>query len=95
MTTTLKEYLDAAQLAYAENADYEESGSVAKAKLFITACRRMLGLRPSDISDATSRMTFQSIEKQMNAAQAYVVANDTAAPKNTSAITVFSLEGFR
>jgi hypothetical protein len=38
--------LDTARDAYLENADYAETGSVAKARAFATACRRLLVLLP-------------------------------------------------
>lgn len=59
--------------------DYEETGSVARAKLYITAAKRWLNLVAGSASNQSSSMTFnvQQIENELNHARAYVAANDT------------------
>lgn len=41
-----QQYLDA-KSAYHDNADYDETGSLEKARKFRTACRRLLGILPA------------------------------------------------
>jgi hypothetical protein len=70
--------------AYLDNASYEEDGSVAKAKAFITACRFLLlpkitpsrSAGPGDGGEV--EFNLDMIKVQMEAAQQYVAANDTS-----------------
>lgn len=77
-----------------ENADFEEVGSVAKAKAFVTAARRWLVLKPQSASNQSSSMSMnaQQVADMMNAAQAFVDANDSSR-SNVRFLSV--LQGFR
>jgi hypothetical protein len=86
--------------AYDDNASYAEDGSVAKAKAFITACRLLIRRLPAEASSREShlRLSPDLIRKEMEAAQAYVAANDTGTSGSGSsgpAVTVVSFENFR
>jgi len=60
-----------------EYADFEEVASVSRAKLFITAAKRWLILRPESASNQSSSMSIgkSSIEAMLQRAQDYVAAN--------------------
>jgi hypothetical protein len=77
MAATFDEVAD----AYLDNADFEEAGSVAKAKAFVTACVRLLVLLPASASDQGSAQSFDQKEIQANKqrAQAYIAANASGA----------------
>jgi hypothetical protein len=62
-------------------ADFEEVGSVARARLFITAAKRWLILRPSSASNEGSSLSLntQQVESMMKRAQDYVASNASAA----------------
>ena len=66
---------------YKDNASYIEDASVAKAKAFVTACSFVLLLRPSQSQQQSSLIAHDNrvIQKQMEAAQQYVVDNETTA----------------
>jgi hypothetical protein len=68
------------QNAYDDNASYAEDGDVAKAKAFITACRILLRRMPgeSGTREQHFKMNPELIQKEMEAAQQFVAANDTA-----------------
>ena len=74
------------EAAYKDNACYEEDASVAKAKIFVTACRLLIRT-PSQISKTTSGMTFPAelLRKELLAAQAFIATHDTTGPTTTSA----------
>lgn len=77
MAATFDEVAD----AYLDNADFEEAGSVAKARAFVTACVRLLLLLPVSASDQGSAQSFDQKEIQANKqrAQAYIAANASGA----------------
>ena len=62
-------------------ADFEEVGSVARAKLFVTAATRWLILRPDSASSNSQSMSIGKafVANLLTRAQAYVSANDTTA----------------
>ncbi len=62
-----------------EYADFEEVGSVSRAKLFITAAKRWLILRPESASNQSSSMAIGKpfVESMLKRAQDYVAANAT------------------
>jgi hypothetical protein len=77
----------AARAAYFDNADYEEAASVAKAKAFITACRKLLALpitRSANGARDGNEVELQPdlLERQQSMARqwvaAYAAANDGA-----------------
>lgn len=62
-------------------ADFEEVGSVARARLFITAAKRWLILRADSASNQSSSLTIGKsfVEAMMTRASEYVAANATTA----------------
>lgn len=83
MSVNIKTEADAALQAYLDNADYGEadasSAAVAKAKSFITACRKLLALRPRSTGsrEAHTELAPETIQTQLQMALQYVAANDT------------------
>jgi hypothetical protein len=69
---------EAAATAYYDNADYEETGSVAKAKAFVTACRQLIG-RPTKAGhgQASVEHSPDALREQMAYANEWLAANDT------------------
>jgi hypothetical protein len=69
-------YSEAAD-AYLDNADFEEAGSLAKAKAFVTACVRLAILLPSSASDQGSAQSFSTadIQSAKERAQTFIAAN--------------------
>jgi hypothetical protein len=69
----------AAVAAFDTNADYDDpsTGSVAKARAFISACRTLLRFPIRSRSTADGEVEFdpQSIREQLAAAQAFVARN--------------------
>ncbi len=89
-TPTLDEIKD----ALSRNADYEEVGSVAKARAYITAARRALSEQPSSAADQGSSVTFDIplIRDEMTRAREYVQANENS----TSGVRFLTAkDGFR
>ncbi len=78
--------LATAQDAYLDNADYDSDGSVAKAKLFRTACRQLLVLLPADQSrragNNTQQVSFDPamLRQSLQEVEAWLALNDTSTP---------------
>jgi len=88
---TLTEILDDLN----DYSDYEEVGSVSRARSFITAARRWLAL-PSTSAEQGSSMGYtpSSIQEEIRVARAYIAANATATADN-SAVKFLSIgQGF-
>lgn len=64
-----------------EYADFEEAGSVARAKLFITNAKRWLILRAESASNQSSSLSIGKsyVQEMMRRAQDYVAANASTA----------------
>lgn len=79
--------LDQVITALTTNADFEEVGSVAKAKAFVTAAKRWLILAPASASKEGSSLSMnpQQVENLLKRAQDYVVANDTTGNRRPGA----------
>jgi hypothetical protein len=80
---------------YLDNADYEETSSLSKARLFITACRALLLKLPTQTAGAGGgSIAFKPelIHEEMNRARAWVGANDTS---RNSGVKHLSFGGFR
>jgi hypothetical protein len=75
----MAETFDTIQAALIEYSDYEEVGSVARAKQYITAAKRWLALVAGSASNQGSSLTFNvaQIEAMKDQAIAWVAANDT------------------
>lgn len=87
---TLTEILDNLN----DYSDYEEVGSVSRAKSWITAAKRFLSL-PSSQSDQGSSLGYSPdmVRKELNYARAYVRANDTTQTSNSAQVRFFSTSG--
>ena len=76
--------LTTAQEAYLDNADYDETASVAKAKLFRTACRQLIVLLPSSAmrgagsNQQTVGFRVEEIRRSLEAVQCWLAVNDTS-----------------
>jgi hypothetical protein len=83
------ESLSATLAAYDENADYDDDESVAKAKLFRSACRRLLVKLPAQASRGGSGGTqsfgyrIDEIQAALQSVNIWLSANDTS----SSAVT--------
>lgn len=88
---TLDEILDALN----DYSDYEEVGSVSRAKSYVTAARRFLQL-PTSSSEQGSSLGYTpaSIQSEIATARAFIAANDDT-PSSKSAVRYLSAsEGF-
>jgi hypothetical protein len=72
MAATFDEVAD----AYLDNADFEETNSLVKARAFVTACVRLTVLLPSSASDQASSHSFDmaQIAADKARAQAFIAA---------------------
>ena len=77
-----------------EYADFEETGSPARARKFIIAAKRYLILSPTSQADQGSSMTLSipQIESLLKSAQVYARAND---PGNSRVRHLGASRGFR
>lgn len=80
-----------------EYADFEEVGSVSRARLFITAAKRWLILRAESASNQSSSLSIGKsfVETMMKRAQNYVVANGGSANNGGGSVRFLSAENFR
>lgn len=80
-----------------DNADFEETGSVSKARAYITAATRWLSLEASSHSDQGSSLGFpvQQLENRLRRAERYVAAN-ASSTANTAKVRFLTAQmGFR
>ena len=89
---TLDEIVDALN----DFSDYEEVGSVSRAKSYVTAARRFLQL-PTSSSEQGSSLGYTPamIQQEIALARAYIAANDTATSSNGAVRFLSASEGFR
>lgn len=89
---TLTEILDALN----DYSDYEEVGSVARARSYVTAARRFLQL-PSTSSEQGSSLGYspEHIQNEIAVARAYIAANATSTADNSAVRFLSASEGFR
>jgi hypothetical protein len=89
---TLTEILEALN----DYADYEEVGSVSRARAYVTAARRFLQL-PSSSSDQGSALGYtpQLIQEEIALAREYINANDEPNPSSSAVRFLSAREGFR
>ena len=80
--------------ALLDNADFESSRSLTKAKLFVTAATQWLIFAPQETEDQHSRMKMNNsqIEKLLARAQEFVATNDSS---NGGSVSFLSAENFR
>lgn len=71
-----------------QNVDFEETGSIAKAKRVVTLINQLMILRPASSSHSSSSNSYDQkyIDQIGNRARAYVAANDIA---SNSGATVY------
>jgi len=87
---------DEAQTALLANADFEEVGSVSKAKTFISAANAWLILVPESSSNQSSSVSIgkSTVLELLKRARAFVAANE--ATSSTTNVRFLSVaEGFR
>lgn len=82
------------QAAYDDNASYAEDGSVAKAKVFVTACRLLLRRTPSGVTHGAGSvsMDVNQIRQELEDARQYISANGNS---STGGVQQFGFEDFR
>lgn len=80
-----------------DNADFEEVGSVTKAKAYITAATRWLALEPASQSDQGSSLAFApaQVERIMQRARAFVAANNNSSASTSGVRFLSAGQGFR
>jgi hypothetical protein len=85
---TLEEILDALN----DYSDYDEVGSVARARSFVTAARRFLQL-PSSSAEQGSSLGYspQLVQKEIAAAIDYIAVNDEAPNGGTGSVRFLSI----
>lgn len=79
--------LATARAAYIDNADYESEGSVAKARDFLTAARRLLVMLPaSAVGRDRSQADFEleHVRAEIRACQAWLAANPSSATQQSN-----------
>jgi hypothetical protein len=69
--------LETIEQALLDNADYDETGSVTKAKAFVTAARRWLILSPQSSSNQNSSMSWDTatIRQMLISANNFIAIN--------------------
>lgn len=84
---------------YDDNAGYDIENSVAKAKLFVEACRILKRRRPTGVQGDGQYMQYtpESITEELNAALAFLAANDrsNAASSSAGSVRAYSFNGVR
>lgn len=81
--------------ALSDNADFEEVGSVTKAKAFITAANRFFILVPEETRDHeghSARMSIPAIQELLQRARSFVATQDV---NNTGSRVLHPGDGFR
>lgn len=93
MAATIDEVID----ALSDNADFEEVGSVAKARAFITAANRFLILTPSSQSDQGSSLSMglPQVQSLLASARAYVTQADQSSAMTSRVRFLSAREGWR
>lgn len=83
--------------ALLDNADFEESNSVTKARAFITAGTRYFVLQPASASDQASAMSMglSQIQDMMARASAFIRQSEATSSATSSVRFLSAAEGFR
>ena len=84
--------LDQIKTSCMDNASYEEDGSVAKCKAFITACRILLIKLPRKAQDGGSEeieLDVKLIRMELDSAIVWLQGNDTAVVGSAALIPSF------
>jgi len=71
-----------AHAAYLDNADYDVEGSLAKAKLFAVACRRLIHLTTtaSNTGEGSLEDEPRKYRDELRAAKAWIASHPDSAP---------------
>jgi hypothetical protein len=91
--TALEEH----QAAYLANADYDEDGSLAKCRAFITACRSLLVCLPSRMARGQAgnlEWNVEVLKGELDRAQEWLALHDDA-PIAGAAVRYLDLSAFR
>lgn len=97
MTISAASTLEDVQAAYLDNVGYDEEGSVAKCRAFITACRALLVRLPSRAARgaaANLEWNIEAITGQLDQAAQWLALHDDA-PAAGSTVRYLDLSGFR
>ena len=87
--------LDEINAAYDDNASYREDGSVAKAKVFITACSMLRRRIPSLVQSGNRhqvQMRVDLIRAEREDAQKWLTSND---PTSSGSVVGVDFQNFR
>lgn len=66
---------------YRANCSYEESGDVAEAAAFVSACRFLIGQRPLSARKGPEGMTYESLSKELHDAKRWLAARSASRRK--------------
>lgn len=83
---------------YQANCSWEEDGSVAKAKTFVTVCKALLLQLPKQSGKGGASMSLnpELIEKEMERARAFIQANGSInGPSGTGSVIHPTFRNFR
>jgi hypothetical protein len=85
--------IEAIEQALHDNLDFEETGSVQKAKACVTAANRWLVFKPGSASSMGHSMTMNAsaVQEILRRAQEFVAARDTTRARTR----FFSMENYR
>ncbi len=86
-----------AETALLANADFEEVGSVSKAKAFVSAANAWMILCPDSSANQSSSLTIGKayVENLLNRARSFITANDTASAAKSRVRFLGADIGFR
>jgi len=95
VSTSASDALSTAKTDYVTNEDYDEEGSVSKAKAFVVACRKLLLYLPKRSgSSSGEEVEFDPkiIQEELNNAKRWLMANNTSGQRRTR---YMSIEDYR
>ena len=97
MAITSTSTVEDARTEFLTNIDWEETGDVAKAKLFVTACKALLLLMPKETRKSRQGWAFDvsEIRRMMQSASAFVSASANGRVQTGFQGTTFRGSGFR
>lgn len=89
--------IESVHRAYLENADYDEVGSIEKAKKFVTAVRRMMSFAQSSANQSSSlSFDLATLQRERQQAEAYIAVNDDSIGGSVNGgMNCFGFEGYQ
>lgn len=86
--------LESVEETLLDNADFEEVGSVSKAKAFVTAANRWMILSPESSSNQSSSLSMNkaSVETLKARALAFIQVNDKRADGASSKVSFYGYD---